>query len=391
MIPTLKIVPIKDVRKKGWSSIYLQYTFNRKVNRISLKISIPENSWQGTDQYVKHRGKDSLNNARNINKHLGEILIKAQNIIFSWDDTFPHSFSLFKSKLIRNKPISFFEYHNLYINEQRKKDLREITFSAYTTHINRILRYQDNLLLSEINEAWILKFEHTMRTEWNLDVNSIYRVMIHMRAILNLAKKNGDIASNPFEFYEVKKAVKEKLFLSIDELSLLEKTYESCILRSSLQNVLEQFLFACYTGLAFADLKKLTFQDIKKIDNTLVITGVRQKSRNDKPLRFVIPLIDRAASMLDSNKETGAVFEVISNQKMNQYIKEVCKTVGIFKNVTFHTARHTCGTALINLGVPKHVVQQILGHKNSEMTDHYAKIVDTTVIDQMKILNKKWK
>ena len=390
MLPTLKIIHVKDNRKIGWATIYLQYIFNRKVNRISLKINIPENSWQGTDRFIHERGEHSINNARTINKYLNEVLIKSENILLSWEDETTINFNAFKSRLLRNKPVSFFEYHNLYLDEQRKKDLGETTFITYGTQMNRINRYQKNLLISEITEPWILKFEHTMRTDWGLDINSIYKVMIYMRSVLNLAKKNGDLSSNPFEYYEVKKVVREKHFLNREEVRVLEKLYEGCVLRSSLQKVLEQFLFACYTGLAYADLKKMRYEDITEIENTWVLSGIRQKSKNSHPLKFTVPLIDKAVSILDLEQKTGVAFKAISNQKTNVYLKEICRFVGINKKVTFHTARHTCGTILINLGVPKHVVQQILGHKKSEMTDHYAKLVDKTVIDQIKILNKNW-
>lgn len=211
-----------------------------------------------------------------------------------------------------------------------------------------------------------------------------------MRVVFKLAKKKGDAAFNPFEDYKVKKVTKEKHFLSIEEVRVLEKMYESCVLRSSLQNVLEQFLFACYTGLAYADLKNLRYEQIKKVENTWVISGVRQKSTNSRPLNFTIPLIEKAVSMLDLDKKKGVAFKAISNQKTNKYLKEICRFVGINKKVTFHTARHTCGTILINLGVPRHVVQRILGHKKSEMTDHYAKLVDKTIIDHVNTLNKNW-
>ena len=391
MIPTIKIVPLKHKGKNGQVPIYLQFTLGRNVNRISLKISIPKDSWKGTDKFIHERGKNSVSNARKLNQHLNSILLRAEDILLSWNESTPISFPVFKNRLLRNKPVSFYDYHQLYLSEQRKKDLGETTYITYGTQINRVNKYQKNLLISDINESWILKFEHTMRTQWGLDINSIYKVLIHMRAVLNLARKKGDITYNPFDDYEIRKVVKPKIYLRPEELQRLEKTYFSEILRPSLQKVLEQFLFACYTGLSYADLKKLSYEDLENIDGSWVISGIRQKSQRTKPLNFTIPLMDNAVKMLDLTKKTGLVFDVNTNQKTNLYIKEICKFVGINKKVTFHTARHTCGTTLINLGVPKHVVQQILGHKKSEMTDHYAKLVDKTVINEIKSLNKNRK
>jgi integrase/recombinase XerC len=389
MLPSIKIVRLADNRVPGNVIIYLQYTLNRKVNRISLKIKIPKESWQGTDKYVCERGKFSIRNSKNINKFLNETLVKAQNIILNWNEDIPHSFKAFKSKFQRGTPKTFYSYHNLYLQEQRTRPIKKSTFITYNTQMNRINKYQKDLLINEIDRSWILLFHHALIYDFKLDINSIYKVMMHMRAVLRIAVRNNDIPSNPFDDYEIKRVVKEKHFLTKDELKTLERTYEANILAPSLQNVLHYFLFACYTGLSYSDIVKLQFSDIQKTGETYIIKGIRSKSRANNPLKYTIPLIDKAVQLIDFEKEK-VVFRAISNQKTNLFIKEICRFVGISKDVTFHTARHTCGTLLLNLGVPRNAVQKILGHNKPETTDHYAKLIDTTLITLIKGANKNW-
>ncbi len=81
---------------------------------------------------------------------------------------------------------------------------------------------------------------------------------------------------------------------------------------------------------------------------------------------------------------------VLSNQKMNAYIKEIADLCGIHKNFTFHLARHTFATTVtLSNGVPIESVSKMLGHKSLKTTQHYAKILDRKVGEDMKILKDK--
>ncbi|MFD2327028.1 site-specific integrase [Mucilaginibacter galii] len=154
------------------------------------------------------------------------------------------------------------------------------------------------------------------------------------------------------------------------------------------------FLFSCYTGLAYADVKKLKRSEIVLgLDNEKWIYTSRQKTDTDSR----IPLLPPALSLIERYRSnplcinSGLIFPVLSNQKMNCYLKEIADVCGIHKTLTYHIARHTFATTVtLSNGVSIESVSKMLGHKNMRTTQHYAKILDKRVSDDMHSLRQKW-
>jgi len=155
------------------------------------------------------------------------------------------------------------------------------------------------------------------------------------------------------------------------------------------------FVFCCYTGLAYADVKKLNRSEVSiGVDGGKWIFTSRQKTEN--PSR--IPLLPTTLELMEKYKDhpqcvaDGRLLPVLSNQKMNSYLKKIADACGIQKNVTFHIARHTFATTVtLSNGVPIETVSKLLGHKNLRTTQHYAKILDKKVSDDMVALRDKLK
>jgi len=161
-----------------------------------------------------------------------------------------------------------------------------------------------------------------------------------------------------------------------------------------MSQVRDIFIFCCYTGLAYADVKKLTTDEIiTGIDGEKWIWTSRQKTESATR----IPLLPPALEILDRHKNDpqclnqGRVLPVLSNQKMNSYLKEIADGCDIKKKMTFHTARHTFATTVtLTNGVPIETVGKMLGHRNLKTTQHYAKILDLKVSADMKVLRTKY-
>lgn len=160
-----------------------------------------------------------------------------------------------------------------------------------------------------------------------------------------------------------------------------------------LNQVKDIFLFSCFTGLAYIDVKQLTRSNIGLgIDGGKWIFTNRQKTDT----RSNIPLLPMAEEILNKYKQhpqclnEGKLLPVLSNQKMNSYLKEIADLCEINKELTFHIARHTFATTVtLTNGVPIESVSKMLGHKNLRTTQHYAKILDRKVSDDMKVLRTK--
>jgi len=184
----------------------------------------------------------------------------------------------------------------------------------------------------------------------------------------------------------------ERPFLSEDELNrIIDKKF----LMPRMSQVRDIFIFCCYIGLAYADVKKLTTDEIiTGIDGEKWIWTNRQKTESATR----IPLLPPALEIIDRHKNDpqclnqGRVLPVLSNQKMNSYLKEIADGCDIKKKVTFHTARHTFATTVtLTNGVPIETVGKMLGHRNLKTTQHYAKILDLKVSEDMGVLRAKLK
>ncbi|HEX7847454.1 MAG TPA: site-specific integrase, partial [Chitinophagaceae bacterium] len=193
---------------------------------------------------------------------------------------------------------------------------------------------------------------------------------------------------NPFLNYKIKKV--DRPFLSKEELeAMADKQFVS----NRLEQVRDIFLFSCYTGLAYIDVQMLKRSEIVKgFDGEQWIFTSRQKT--DTPSR--IPLLPYALSVIDKYKEhpqcesEDRVLPILSNQKMNAYLKEIADLCGINKDLTFHIARYTFATTVTLLnGVPIESVSKMLGHTNIKTTQHYARILDLKVGEAMGALRKK--
>lgn len=153
------------------------------------------------------------------------------------------------------------------------------------------------------------------------------------------------------------------------------------------------FLFSCYTGLAYIDTKNLTHSNIRiGIDGNKWIFTSRQKTKSISN----IPLLSQAENIIEKYKtdphciNSGSLLPVLSNQKMNAYLKEIADLCSIKKELTFHIARHTFATTVtLANGVPIERVSKMLGHKSIKTTQHYAKIMDRKVGEDMKDLTSK--
>ncbi len=160
-----------------------------------------------------------------------------------------------------------------------------------------------------------------------------------------------------------------------------------------LNHVKDIFVFCCFTGLAYADVKKLSKNNL-----VLSITGDQwiKINRSKTDTRSNIPLLPIAQAIIQKYADNSVLSEnerllpVLSNQKMNAYIKEIADLCEINKNLTFHLARHTFATTVtLSNGVPIESVSKMLGHTSLKTTQHYAKILDRKVNEDMQILKSK--
>jgi site-specific recombinase XerD len=234
--------------------------------------------------------------------------------------------------------------------------------------------------------GFITDFEHYLLSVKNISRNTANKYLSHLIKMINIALDNEWIDKNPFRNFRMKNKEVVKEFLTETELGIL---FQKEITLKRLEQVRDIFAFCCLTGLAFVDVEKLTPDDLHiGIDGKLWIHIRRQKTNTASH----IPLLPHALTIIEKYKNhplvitKGSVLPVLTNQKMNAYLKEIADVCGITKNLTMHTARHTFATYMLTKGVPIETVAKLLGHKDLKTTQIYAKIIDSKVADDMKIL-----
>jgi site-specific recombinase XerD len=183
----------------------------------------------------------------------------------------------------------------------------------------------------------------------------------------------------------------ERVALTENELEKITN-YDISIER--IRVVRDIFLFSCYTGLAYADVKKLKRTDIVDgIDGGKWIISRRQKTDITARIPLLQPALDIILKYAFYPQCTGTncVLPVLTNQKMNAYLKEIADCCGINKSLTYHIARHTFATTItLSNGVPIETVSKMLGHRNLKTTQHYAKILDNKISHDMQGLKAKY-
>src|SRR5690606_93087 len=228
-------------------------------------------------------------------------------------------------------------------------------FGITEGYINKFLSKERNttdLYLTELDYKFLCDFESFLQSYWPkghyraMSHNTIMKHIQRLRKMVTLAYHLEWVDKDPFRRWKTTLEKREREFLSNNELSNLE-TYEFPVER--LERVRDLFIFSCYTGISYADIMKLSLDNISMgIDGRNWIVTKRQKTNTT----IKVPLLEPALQLIRKYADhpvtqiTGNLLPVITNEKLNVYLKEVAIICGIKKNLTFHMARHTFATTV---------------------------------------------
>jgi integrase len=294
------------------------------------------------------------------------------------------------------KILEVFDDHNAKMKQLVDVEYSPETLERYVIsrkHTQAFIQQKykvNDIRISDLNYEFITNYEFWLKSVRKCEHNTTMKYLSNFRKIVNICLKNGWINRDPFYGYKMTKRVVDREYLTAEEIQrLISKNFNL----ERLSQVRDVFLFSCFTGLAFADVYKLNRREIViGMDGEKWISTNRQKT--DSLTR--IPLLPQAIRILEKYENhpqclnKGKLLPVMSNQKMNAYLKEIGDLCEIEKNMTFHMARHTFATTVtLTNGVPIETVSKLLGHRNLKTTQHYAKIIDKKVSDDLKTLKNK--
>ncbi|CAN5400697.1 site-specific integrase [soil metagenome] len=376
--------------------IYARVTINGRRSEISLRRYCALESWDERSHRMKGRNPE----ATVLNNHLDakyakllqcyEDLLKEDLVITAQaiKSRFMGTDATFKS--LRD----LLDHHNTTMGDILKWG----TLKNYGATEKYLWDYlsgdhkTNNIYLRSISYQFVTGFEKFLRRQKGkngkkqLSNNGIMKHMERFKKLTNLAIKLGWMEKDPFWDYKMKFEKFDGAYLNQRELDFIENTRFS---RITLETTKDIFLFACYTGLSYIDVKNLNRANIiNGVNGKEWIYCRREKSQT--PMK--IPLLEKARLILEKydTEVTDALLPAYSNQKTNKYLKEIATQCKIQKKLSFHVARHSFATTItLSNGVPIETVSKLLGHSKLSTTQIYARVVDQKIGDDMDLLQSK--
>ena len=377
--------------KNGEAPICLRLTLNKQIAEIRIKRSILVNRWSPAKGCAL--GKDRV--AKELNSYLEAIRLKIHQIHreLVLDMSAPVTANAIMNRYCGNDVkmlLEVFEDHNDKCRALIGKEYVEGTVRKFDTtllYLKQFLkqRYRkDDIPLPEINQEFVRDFEFFLKTEKSCQNNSALKHIKNFRKVIRIAIGNDWIKRDPFFGLRFKAEEVNVDFLSNDELKRIR---QKKITIPRLERIRDIFVFCCFTGLAFVDVSQLTAEDlIKDAQGNMWIRKMRQKTKE----MCNIPLLDIPLEILRRYAEhptcqkKNRLLPVPCNQKMNSYLKEIADLCLINKTLTTHVARHSYATSVcLANGVSIENVAKMLGHSNIKMTQHYARVLDSSILRDM--------
>ena len=334
----------KGGRMKGKSAMALEE--NRKLDK--MRVCINKN-------YQEIMDRDSFVTAEKVKNAFGGLEYRSQTLMKVYRQFNEDYEKLYKAGM--RSRSSYRKYLCVY------RHLLEFLNTRF--HVN-------DIALKELTPAFISDIEAFLRTDKHICENSLSIYILPLRSMVFKAMDNGWLTRDPFREYKVPKVDTTRGFLTKEEIHLLMNVE---LKRKTMQLIRDLYLFCCFTGLAFADLKNLKEEHIQTFfDDSEWIVINRQKTG----VRATIKLLDYPKSIMEKYRELcadGRIFPVPCYSDCRGILLRIAKRCGITKHLTWHMSRHTMATEIcLTNGVPIETVSSILGHKNIKTTQIYAKI-----------------
>jgi site-specific recombinase XerD len=383
---------------RGKQPVYLRLTIDGVRVEISIQRECEPERWNSR----AGRANGTKEEIKILNAYLDSLQAQVYETYRNlMDQQEPVTVERIKSLLTGStKPgkmlLEVFQHHNDQLAQLVGREFAAGTLERYKIslqHTQHFIKWKyqvPDLDIQKLNYEFISEYAFWLKSVRHCSDNTTMKYLANFKKIVLICVKNGWLPKDPFTGFKLARKEVDRSFLTEAELQeMAAKQFPT----ERLNFVRDIFLFSCFTGLAYADVKKLKRSEIRKgVDGEKWIFTKRQKT--DTPSR--IPLLPMAQEITNRYQNhppcvnADKLLPVLSNQKMNAYLKEIADTCGINKNLSFHIARHTFATTVtLSNGVPLETVSKMLGHKSLKQTQHYAKILDKKVSEDMLVLRNK--
>lgn len=378
--------------KNGEAPICMRITIDRRMCDILIKRSIPVEQWNQAKECSKNKGRSG----DELNRYIESIRVRIYQIYRELEES-GKSITADRIKDIyygndesRKTLLQLFSEHNDQCRQLIGKDFVSKTVQRYETTARYLEEFMQkkykisDIQLNEITPAFVQEFDVFLKVDKKCALNAAVTRLKNIKKMIRIALENDWIKKSPFVGIKFKHEETDPEFLTMEEIQTIVAK-EITITR--VEQVKDIFCFCIFTGLAFSDVQQLSEEHLVKGKNgEMWIRKARQKTKNmcNIPLLpLPIKLIDKYRNHPECIKK-GRLFPVPSNQRMNSYLKEISDICLINKKLSTHVARHSYATSVcLANGVSMENVAKMLGHSDTSITKHYARVLDTSILRDM--------
>jgi site-specific recombinase XerD len=386
------------IKANGTAPIYLRITIDGVPKDIASKRYIQPDKWDNKLQ----KASGVSDEVKSLNRYLKTLEQEVYDAHYNMmKDKTTATASILKAKLQGTEQrarmlVPIFQDHNNKVETLVGQEFAPGTLERYKTSLKHTIEFLQwkysvsDINIKDIDHSFITEYEFFLRSVRKCANNTAVKYIKNFKKIIKICISNGWLDKDPFANYKSKIREVERDYLTQEEV---QDIYSKEFATERLNLVKDIFVFSCFTGLAYIDVKNLTVSNISMgIDGGKWIFTHRQKTETASRIPL-LPIPEEIILKYGDHPQCineDKLLPVLTNQKMNSYLKEIADVCGIKKDLTFHIARHTFATTVtLTNGVPIESVSKMLGHKSIKTTQHYAKILDKKVSEDMDLLKSK--
>jgi integrase len=382
-----------ETKENGTCPVMARLTVGKSEAVFSVKLNAPADLWASG----RAKGKGKM--ATEINRRLDEIRasalshhreLSAVRTRVKAEDV---KTMLLGMAFGQETLLAYFRRHNDNFDKRVGVNRRPSTAKNYRDAFNHLERFIcdkyhiSDIPFSALDHSFIEKYNLYLRIERKLAPGTIALLASKLNAVIGKAVAEGIITANPFAEYRLKRPAPKQKYIPLKELNKLMTTP----LTSPAQYLVRDlFLFSCYTGISYGDMRRLTESDLWTAEEG---TTWIKSERGKTGVGYQVPLLDLPLQILERYRDTAPgrrLLPMYSNSYMNSVLKEIAGTCGIPRAVNFHRARHTYASVVtLSQGIPLETVSRMLGHRGTRMTERYAIVTDEKLDEDMRSLDER--
>ena len=380
------------IRKDGTCQLLCKVSIDAEWEQIGTKASVNPDIWNPETGRADGRSENAVTVNRAIDELTREITNHYNHI--------KKSLGVVTAELVKNavkgigqKPVTLlalFREHNEEFKKRIGVDRIKETYDSYQRSYKHLAAFVqekkgvEDITLRSLDKVFYDDFEIFLQTDCKMKPKTVHEHLYRLKKMTMRAVSQGTLRRDPYCRLHPELPKRKSRHLKLEDLKTLMSTQ---IDKPNLQRVRDWFIFSTFTGLAYADLKRLSVNDITQAeDGSWWIHIKRQKT--DTP--SVIKLLDVPLRIIEKYKherQGDKVFNLYTREYLIRLTRELGEEYGFY--LTFHKARHNFGTHMtLSLGVPLETVSKMMGHTNITTTQIYAQVTDKKVDEDMKRLKE---